>query len=163
MIRSGRKITTRSRPNWKQNADISVHHYTGRKDQQDYEMVGKYPQFVYGWQDIDDVDDDGNQINPGIVNTDGSINYKLDISGVISAYRTEYEGMRNDSNDKLKAGQRGLHIMMINRVISAIDAARLAYNHNKKLESELSSVQIRMVQKRINGDNVPMLTITKKF
>ncbi|MBN1290862.1 MAG: hypothetical protein JXB48_03405 [Candidatus Latescibacteria bacterium] len=147
----------------KKNAEISVHHYTGRKDQQDYEMIGKYPQFVYGWEDIDDVDTDGNPINTGITENDGSINYDLDISTIASPYRSKYEDMRDDSNKKLKAGQRGIHIMIINRVLSAVDAGRLAYNHNKKLESELSSIQIHMVQKHIIDNNVPMITITKKF
>jgi len=140
------------------NADISVHHYTGRDDQQDYEMVGKYPQFVYGWEDIVAntlllQDDDGNFNG----------NFDISISDINSDLRDEYENMRDDSNKKLKAGQTGIHLMIINRVVSAIDAARLAYHHNKKLESELSSIRVRMVQKHIIDNNVPMITVTKKF
>ena len=77
--------------------------------------------------------------------------------------RVKYEDMRGDSNDKLKAGQRGIHIMIVNRVISGIHAARLAYKHNKRLESDLSSLQINIVEKHIIDNKVPMLMITKQF
>jgi len=71
--------------------------------------------------------------------------------------------MRQSSNDKLKLGQDGIDLMIINRVVSAIDAARLAYHHNKKIDSELSMVRISIVQKQINDHKVPMLMFTKKF
>lgn len=147
------------------NADISVHHYTGRDDQQDYEMKGKYPQFIYGWEDISGLDAEGNPLNPTLLDNEGNFNGKFDenISLIKSDLREEYENMRDDSNKKLKAGQTGIHLMIINRVVSAIDAARLAYHHNEKLESELSSVRVRMVQKHIIDHNVPMITVTKKF
>ena len=142
------------------NADISVHHYSGQGSQQDYEMIGKYPQFVYGWEDIvehnstlQDQDD----------KTKFNNNFSENISNIESSLREEYEDMRYDSNKKLKAGQRGIHIMIVNRILSAIDAGRLAYHHNKSLESELSTVRMRLVQKRILDNNVTMLTLTKKF
>jgi hypothetical protein len=143
------------------NADISVHQLTGSngqldRNQQYYEMIGKYPQFIYGWEDIDD-------LNQTIRKQDGTINYDESIKNIQSDLRDHYEDMRYDSNQKLKAGQHGIHIMIINRVLSAIDAGRLAYHHNKKLNSELSSVQVRVVEKRILDNKVPMVTITKKF
>jgi len=143
------------------NADISVHQLPNSnnqidRNQQYYEMIGKYPQFIYGWEDIDD-------LNQTIRKQDGTINYDENIKNIQSDLRDHYEDMRYDSNQKLKAGQRGIHIMIINRVLSAIDAGRLAYHHNKKLNSELSSVQVRVVEKRILDNKVPMVTITKKF
>jgi hypothetical protein len=77
--------------------------------------------------------------------------------------RKKYMGIRGDSNDKLKAGQRGIYIMLIDRVISAIDAGRLAYHYNKGLESDLSEVKIHVVEKQIIDHKVPMLMFTKKF
>ncbi len=145
--------------------EISAHHYSGRDDQQDYEMVGKYPQFIYGWEDIAGVAANGDTLNPILRDSDGNFNgnFDISISDINSDLRDKYETMRDDSNKKLKAGQRGIHIMIINRVVSAIDAARLAYHHNEKLESELSSIRVRMVQKHIIDHNVPMITVTKKF
>lgn len=125
--------------------DMSYHHYSGQGSQQDYEMIGKYPQFVYGWEDI------------------VASSYDLSIQDIDSPLRDKYENMRNDSNKKLKAGQRGIQLMIINRVLSAIDAGRLAYHHNKNLESELSMVKVRVTQKRFGNDEVPMIILTKKF
>ncbi|MCE5249494.1 hypothetical protein LLG96_04655 [bacterium] len=138
------------------NADISVHQLPHPPNQQYYEMIGKYPQFVYGWEDIDD-------LNDTVRNTNGTINYNENIKNIQSDIRNKYEDMRYDSNKKLKAGQRGIHLMIINRVLSAIDAGRLAYHHNKKLNSELSGIQVRMVEKQIIDNKVPMVILTKKF
>ena len=71
--------------------------------------------------------------------------------------------LRAQSNNKLYDGQRGIHLMIINRVLSAIDAGRLAYHHNKKLESDLSMIRVRVAQKHIIDHNVPMLVVSKKF
>lgn len=134
----------------------SVHNLPSKKTQQYYEMIGKYPQFVYGWEDIE-------SLNPTIRQDEGTIKFDENIRNIKSQLRNEYEDMRYDSNQKLKAGQRGIYIMLFNRVFSAIDAARLAYHHNKKLDSDLSSVRIQFVQKHIIDNEVPMIMVTKKF
>lgn len=141
-----------------QNADISVHHYTGRKDQQDYEMIGKYPQFVYGWNDIV-------ANNQALRNEDGTFNgnYEENLNNIVSPNRLKYEDMRDESNDLLKMGQNGLYVMILNRVISAIHAGRLAYKHNQRLESDISSIDIKVVQKRVLDNYVPMLRVTKRY
>jgi len=138
----------------------SVHSLPSTKTQQYYEMIGKYDQFVYGWEDIDN-----HNLNPSLNDENGEPTYKYDedTSIIKSPLRTEYMGIRGDSNDKLSAGQRGIHLMMINRIVSAIDAARLAYHHNKGLDSDLSMVRIQFVQKHIIDHKVPMLIFTKKF
>ena len=136
----------------------SIHNLPPKKTQQYYEMIGKYPQFVYGWEDIGDP-----STNPTIRNEDGSINYNEAIQNINSPLRAQYENMRDDSNKKLKAGQRGIHIMLLNRVVSAIHAARLAYHHNQKLDSELSMINIQFTEKYILDNRVPMLMVTKKF
>ena len=132
----------------------SVHELPSTKTQQYYEMIGKYGQFVFGWEDIDD-----NQLNPSLADN----GYKEENQNINSPLRSKYMDMRADSNDKLRAGQRGIHIMLINRILSAIDAGRLAYKHNKKLESDLSMVRVRLVQKHIIDHKVPMLMFTKNF
>ena len=134
------------------------------KTQQYYEMIGKYPQFIYGWEDIDDLDVNGNPLNPTLRDSLGVTNkYNEAIQNINSPMRIKYKDMRYDSNQKLKAGQRGIYIMLINRVLSAVDAGRLAYHHNKKMKSDLSMVRIHFVQKHIIDNEVPMIMITKKF
>jgi len=136
----------------------SIHDLPSKKTQQYYEMIGKYPQFVYGWEDIGE-----RTLNPTIRNDDGSINFNVSISLVKSPLRMKYEDMRDDSNRKLKAGQRGIHLMILGRILSGIRAARLAYHHNKKIDSELSSLRLDIVEKYIIDNRVPMLMLTKKF
>ena len=136
----------------------SIHNLPSTNTQQYYEMIGKYPQFVYGWEDVDDT-----ALNPTIRDEYNNFNQNVAIDLVKSNLRVQYEDKRDKSNDKLKAGQRGIHIMILNRVISAVHAARMAYNHNKKLESDLSTIQINFAEKHIIDNKVPMLMITKRF
>lgn len=141
---------------------FSVHNLPPTKTQQYYEMIGKYPQFVYGWEDVDDLDANGDPINP-TVRQGSVINYGENIRNINSPMREHYEDMRKLSNDSLKAGQRGVYIMILNRVVSAIHAARLAYKHNQNIDSELSTLDVKFVQKPIIDHQVPMLMVTKKF
>jgi len=136
----------------------SVHSLPSTKTQQYYEMIGKYPQFVYGWEDVGNT-----EINPTIRDNEDNINYGLRIEDVKSPMRVKYEDMRDDSNQKLKAGQRGIHIMLISRVVSAIHAGRLAYKHNQRIRSEISTIDVDIVDKYVIDNRVPMLMFTKKF
>ena len=140
----------------------SVHDLPSTKTQQYYEMIGKYPQFVYGWEDVDDLDADGNPLN-STVRVGATVNYSENIRNINSPMREHYEDMRKSSNDALKAGQRGVYVMLLNRVVSAVHAARMAYKHNQKIDSELSTIDVKFVQKQIIDHKVPMLMISKKF
>ncbi|MFC1542074.1 hypothetical protein ACFL50_06460 [Candidatus Latescibacterota bacterium] len=129
------------------------------KDQQYYEMIGKYDHFVYGWEDI--IDNNPSLSTDGVPNgTYVEPNYTGEIK---SPHRLEYMNIRGKSNDKLKAGQNGIYIMLLNRIFSAISAGRLAYHHNQKLETDLSKVRIHFVEKYIIDNKVPMIILTKKF
>jgi hypothetical protein len=86
-----------------------------RDVQQYYELIGKYDQFIAGWDDI--VDADGNRVTAAAV--DSAENFH-------SALRLTYEVDRNDSNKLLKRASNMLGLIMVNHVISAIDAARVA-------------------------------------
>lgn len=140
-----------------QNHDGSgiSHSLPSTKTQQYYEMIGKYPQFVYGWADIA-------EYNAALADT-ANPDYSVNIRNIESAMRDHYETLRDDSNSNLKMGQNGVNLMIVNRVLSAIDAARLAYHHNKGIESELSMVRVTLVQKQILDHRVPILMVTKKF
>jgi hypothetical protein len=147
------------------------HALPSTKTQQYYEMIGKYPQFVYGWEDIagyTTVDSQGNRVrhypNTSLADSTGwKGNYDESIRNVNSPMRNHYEDIRYDSNQNLKMGQNGINLMIVNRIVSAIDAGRLAYHHNKGLESELSMVRVNVVAREINDHKVPMLMFTKKF
>ena len=85
-----------------------------RDVQQYYELIGKYDQFISGWHDI--VDADGNRVTAAAV--DSAENFHSEL-------RLTYEVDRNDSNKLLKRASNMLGLIMVNHVISAIDAARV--------------------------------------
>ena len=84
--------------------------------QQYYELIGKYDQFVAGW---DDVVQRGTGNPVGWAEVDSVENFH-------SERRLRYEGQRNDSNRFLKRASTVSGVILINHVISAIDAARVA-------------------------------------
>lgn len=87
-----------------------------RDKQQYYELIGKYDQFIAGWGDV--VDADSNRVT-SFTQIDSAENFT-------SANRLTYEVDRNESNKYLKRATNVLGLILVNHVISAIDAARVA-------------------------------------
>ena len=89
-----------------------------KKTQQYYEMIGKYAEFVVGWE--------------------GARN-DLDYEELIDYRKNEckigddYMDMRAESNDLFSIARTGTTIAMINHLLSAIDAAWTAKTHNNRL------------------------------
>jgi hypothetical protein len=84
--------------------------------QQYYELIGKYDQFVVGWLDLQYVDGTGTAL-PSAVDS---------VESVSSANRFEYELRRNDSNKWLERASTVSGLILVNHVLSAIDASRVA-------------------------------------
>ena len=89
--------------------------------QQYYELIGKYDQFIAGWkEDLKRVRSDGSIGNPvGWTEVDSVENFH-------SERRLRYEDQRDESNRFLKRASTVSGVILINHVISAIDAARVA-------------------------------------
>lgn len=83
--------------------------------QQYYELIGKYNQFVSGWVDVKDRA--GNRVQPTGIDS---------VENFVSQHRLAYEDQRNDSNRFLKRATNVLGLILVNHVISAIDASRAA-------------------------------------
>lgn len=81
--------------------------------QQYYELIGKYNQFVFGWDDGKDPEGRVGQEIP----------YDVDPGQVLSANRLNYETERNRSNRYFKRSSRILGLVVFNHVVSAIDAS----------------------------------------
>lgn len=128
------------------------HALPSTKTQQYYEMIGKYPQFVFGWEDVA-------ALNTSLADS----GYTAGIRGIQSAMRDHYEDLRHDSNTNLKIGMDGVKILILNRIVSAVDAARVAYHRNQGLNSELSMIRVNFIQKQILDNRVPMLVVWKQF
>ena len=118
--------------------------------QQYYELIGKYDQFVYGWNDREDREG----------------NFASDISDstrtIKSEKRVSYEDMRDESNKLLKKASYTLGVVLFNHVISAIDAARHA-----KLSGEATAqkerIRVRMALREEEGRPVPMVVMSRRF
>jgi hypothetical protein len=75
-----------------------------------YENMGKYDAFAFGW---DDWNGDYDNFEPWTPN------------------RTRYWAMRTESDDYLITADRYVMALIINRVVSMLDAGWLAYRYNK--------------------------------
>ncbi len=101
--------------------------------QQYYEMIGKYPQFAFGWSDARDV--------PFSV-----INNQVD-----STVRQDYETRRNDSNKLLKRASVILGLAVLNRITSAIHASA----HARSLHREKPPKRFWIDVTPLSGDGRP--------
>lgn len=83
--------------------------------QQYYELIGKYNQFVSGWSDL--TDDNGSPVQPTVVDS---------VEEFHSEIRLAYEDRRDDSNRFLERASTVTGLILVNHVLSAIDASRVA-------------------------------------
>ncbi|MCP4703880.1 MAG: hypothetical protein GY865_04655, partial [candidate division Zixibacteria bacterium] len=104
------------------------------KTQQYYEMIGKYPQFVGGWDD-----------------------YVVDSN--TTAHSVYYMGQRKIANDYLDNANTMMVVSMLNHLISAFDAALSANRHNKKIDDDTWSVKA-VVKQYSATEKIPMIKIT---
>lgn len=127
---------------------VFTHHLPDTKTQQYYEMIGKYNQFVFGWDDVDTTVTPATPENLGVA---------------YSANREHYEGLRHDANVMYGRATASLIVMMANHVISGAEAALAARKHNKKVQMGEDRLSFRAVTATINDNTFPMLTMTYKF
>lgn len=83
-------------------------------EQQYYELIGKYHQYSTGWYDFD-------QNNPDFMQ--------------LSARFNEYSRMRGKANDYYNIASTAVSIVVVNHIISAIDAYFTAAGFNKSLHA----------------------------
>jgi hypothetical protein len=98
-----------------------------------YEMIGKEPEFITGWMDADSIlikdssfyamGPDGNPLK------DAAERFIL----ATTPDQQEYIGMRAKANDYARMQAYFLGGIVVNHIVSAIDAALAAHYHNKSL------------------------------
>jgi hypothetical protein len=87
-------------------------------EQQYYELIGKYPQFNQGWDDATKADFTyGNPITE---------NYKF------------YSQMRGTANDYYYKAKTAMSVVVVNHILSAVDAYFSARSFNSNLKAEMS-------------------------
>ncbi len=125
-----------------------THELPEDKDQQYYEMIGKYlQQFGIAW---DGSYDEYNPDNPGIffdiyISESRWDNYK-------NTHANRYADMRYNSNHLLDVSAAYFMLIMVNHVGSALDAGFTVRLRNKKI----ATAEMGINMKRINGENVAL-------
>jgi len=102
-----------------------------QKDQQYYEMIGKYDQFNYGWDD-----------------SDIGLNEPGWSKSLRSTRRLHYEDRRYDSNRAYKNANWGITLVLLNHILSAAQAAFVSKRHNDRLAVNLN-VEPRLIDNRL--------------
>lgn len=91
------------------------HRIPQKGDQQYYEMIGKYPQFNVGWDDYSDGD------RPFVYGDPLTENFKY------------YSGERGKANDFYNVAKTSVLVVVVNHILSAVDAAWTTSSYNKNL------------------------------
>jgi hypothetical protein len=95
-----------------------THRLPHRPEQQYYELIGKYPQFASGWDDA------------------GSITPEDIVASNVSQRFLDYSKMRGKANDFFNVASTMASLVVANHVLSALDAAWAAWQHNNNLKLE---------------------------
>jgi len=107
-----------------------THKLAPHGDQQYYEMIGKYAQFVGGWDDASGFTKEDVIANNGI--------------GNVSSHFLAYSKMRGDANNFYNIASTVSYIIIANHMLSALEAAWNAskLNHRIKLQGHIESRRI---------------------
>lgn len=101
------------------------------KTQQYYEMIGKYDQFMMGWQDWVRGGPD------------------------VTERRNAYETMRHDHNHQLINASRCTMVVLTNHLLSTVDAAWTVHRRNTKVRAAMG-MEVRMAR----NEAVPVLSLS---
>ncbi|MFH1373027.1 MAG: hypothetical protein ABII79_04450 [bacterium] len=140
-----------------------MHHLPDERNQQYYEMTGKYDQFAWGWDDAKlggDSLDNFSQYDPPPTT--------LDVKDVpTSANRDTYEGMRHTANKRFDKARRMIFASLANRLISAFEAFFTVKRQNNKIKNETWDISRLDVKPRLksvyNFGDTPFVTFSYKF
>jgi len=132
-IPTGKTLRNESR----NDSVVIVEHLPDTKTQQYYEMVGKYDQFRYGWDDYDPQ------------------NFR-------TPHRSLYLTMRDDSNKLFDKARYSLIAIIGNHILSGFDAVWSVKRYNKKADRfSQFNLKFRLVQH--DQKPIPAVFLTYKF
>jgi hypothetical protein len=113
-----------------------------------YENIGKYDQFVWGWDDLRQIDSVINSSSPEV--------------SFGSGRRQEYVIMREDANkDYDKARAAGI-VLIANHVVSALEAAFSAKRFNRRAQ-QASKFDVKVKMATIEDKPGPWVNIAYRF
>jgi len=125
--------------------DNFTHTLPPTNTQQYYEMIGKYlSQFGYGWDDATGDNPDG----PTYAFDGTTANFFF------------YRDMRGEANDLLSTANVGMEVVLVNHILSALDAAFMVRQHNRRVDRAAGiSDYLIYERKQIHGADTRMLTL----
>lgn len=135
-------------------------------EQQFFEMIGKYfSQFGWGWRDTHSGDADASDwttAHPDYANgfiPDDPATIYFDGSSPLFYH---YRDMRGEANDFLDKGNTAMEIVLVNHVLSALDAAIAVRGYNKRNapRPEVGDLKLRYDAKRVHGEMTRYLTLS---
>jgi len=121
----------------KQEWTYLSHHLPDRKSDQYYEMIGKYEQFRWGWDDYDD-------------------------PTKFSPHRDSYLDTRRISNDWLNKATYSAMFSLANHILSAFDAAIAVKKYNKKGE-RFSQIEFKTRLVERDHEIIPRMSVSMRF
>ena len=121
----------------KQQWTYLSHHLPDKKTDQYYEMIGKYDQFKFGWDDFPEEDLD-------------------------EIRRNIYLDIRRDSNNWLNKAKYSAMFSLANHILSAFDAAIAVKKYNKRGE-RFSQIEFKMRLTERDDEIVPKLFMSMRF
>jgi hypothetical protein len=134
---------------WLYDQDLSEddlsHTLPDVKNQEYYEMIGKYEQFRAGWDDY------------------GHWDWPPDSLPPTSPHRETYLNMRRDANDFFDTANRLVIFSMINHLVSAFDAALAARRHNRSEASD-AWLTVKTEMRRYSAtESIPVIKFAYRF
>ncbi len=124
------------------------------RDQQYYEMIGKYGQFATGWEDY-------NEAYHEAYPPEGQ---PWQTSSSITPMRDNYLTIRKDSNDALDMSKNFTMVVLANHLISALHAGFTVTKKNKRLAQEQTiEGAFNVAPKRYNNETIAMGVLSIKF
>ena len=152
------------RPDTLEDSDMRrgfTHILPNERNQQYYEMTGKYNQFSWGWDDATLNDQNLTEliaINDVYIAAGDNIPH--------SANRLIYEDMRDDANKEYDKGMKMVFVVMGNHLISAFEAffATKRHNHGLKYNQPFSNLNVKpSLRSYSSWKDTPYVTFSYKF
>jgi hypothetical protein len=113
-----------------------------------YENVGKYDQFVWGWDDLQQIESPYNKTSPELSFT--------------SAHRYEYVAMREDANQAYDHARAAGIVLIANHLVSAVEAAFAAKRHNGQNE-HASAIDVKVNLVNLEDTPTPWVRVAYRF
>lgn len=136
-------------------------HLPDEKNQQYYEMTGKYDQFAWGWDDA--------VLDNSTLNNYDSLNPPPKINEAVphSDRREAYEGKRDDANKRYDRATRMIFVSIANRLISAFEAYFVTKSRNSRIKRDtwdLTRLKVRTRLKSYHSyGDTPFVTFAYRF